>query len=279
MDLEMTRTGSTSLQVTALRQMQSEGTVVDYGAIMICRGGTAVIHIGFSRWTLGPGAVLTLFPNDVVRIEQATADFLVEMLRYDAAILREASLQLEQTVYSLLRKDRCRQNTAVVMDIVNSMFRLLKIYFRQKECACTDALVVLQLKAFFLGFYDWITRNRELMPEEDGTRRTNEIFNLFMETLEKHYRESHDVKFYADRLHITPKYLGTIVRRKTQHTPKVIIDHYVMLQLKLTLRNSDKSVKQIAWEYNFSDVSFFCRYFRLHSGLTPQEFRRTAAGT
>lgn len=274
MDKEMRRTTASSLSVTDLGWMHNESTALDYGAILICRGGSADLHIDFRQWRLSQESVITLFPGDVVMLENVTADFSVEMLRYDAAMLREASLQLEQTVYSMLRKDRCRQNTRVVTAIVESMFALLRIYFEQPDCECVDRLVLLQLKAFFLGFYDYLTRNRDLMPGDEGSRRTNEVFNQFMEMLENCYRQSHDVAFYADRLHITPKYLSTIVKRKTSHTPKTIIDHYVVLQLKLTLRNSDMSIKEIAWDYHFSDVSFFCRYFKQHTGVTPQQFRR-----
>lgn len=273
MDKEIIPTGTSSLSLTRLTSMVGEPCVADYGAIIICRGGRATMHIDFRHWTLERGAVITLFPGDVVRLEDATADFLVEQLRYTPAMLREASLQLEQTVYSMLRKDRCRNSTAVVTQIVDSMFGLLRIYFSQPECECTDRLVLLQLKAFFIGFYDWLSRNPQVMPTDEGSRRTNELFNQFMELLETHYRESHDVAFYADLMHITPKYLSTIVQRKTGHTTKTIIDHYVILQLKLSLRTSPKSVKGLAAEYHFSDFSFFCRYFKRHTGTTPMEFR------
>lgn len=34
------------------------------------------------------------------------------------------------------------------------------------------------------------------------------------------------------------------------------------------------TVKEIAWNYHFADASFFCRYFKSHTGLTPQDYRR-----
>lgn len=177
-------------------------------------------------------------------------------------------------MYSLLRKDRCRTDKQVVTLIIENMFSLLRQYFIQKDCTCLDQLVLYQLKAFFLGFYDWMVRNRHEEPEGYGSRRTNELFNMFMEDIEQYYMKSHDVAFYAGKLNITPKYLNTIVRNMTGHTTKNIIDQYVTLQIKLQLRNSEKSVKQLSWDFNFSDESFFCRYFKLHTGLTPQQFRK-----
>lgn len=262
------------LIVSSLKEWRDDTSVLNYGTIMICRKGSATMCVNFKEWQLFEGAVITLFPNDVVILKDVSDDFSVEMLKYDASLLREASLQLEQTVYQSLREDRCRTESTIVTDIINQMFSLLKIYFIQEDCTCLSQLVLLQLKAFFLGFYDYLYRHPAERPEETGSRRTHEIFNEFMMLVEHQYKESRDVNYYADVLHITPKYLNTIVRRVTKNTPKTIIDHYAILQLKLELQTSGKSVKQIAWEYHFSDVSFFCRYFKVHTGVTPQQMRK-----
>jgi len=272
MDKDILSTDKAQLVVSTLDELRGEQNITGYGAIIICRSGSATIRIDFKTWRLAEGDVITLFPNDVVSLEEVTSDFTVEMLRYDPATLREASLQLERTVYSRLRSDRCRQGKQMVADIINAIFRLLKIYFDQPECKCLDQLVLYQLKAFFTGFYDYIIRNKSEEPNE-STPRVNEIFNQFMELLERDYKQSHDVAYYAHALCITPKYLSTIVKRVTGHTPKTIIDHYVILQLKLALRNTDVAVKQLAWEFHFSDASFFCRYFKQHTHFSPQEFR------
>lgn len=232
-----------------------------------------MIHIDFRQWELTEGAVIVLFPNDTVSITCATDDFQVEILRYDPSMLREASLQIEHTVYDVLRKDRCRTDKPIVSEIVNGMFNLLVIYFRQPECACTDQLVLFQLKAFFLGFYDYIIRNKPALRGISGSRRVDELFNMFMELLGNEYKTSHEVKYYAQRLCITSKYLSMITRRVTNRTPKTIINHHVILQLKLLLRNSDISLKQLSRDFHFCDVSFLCRYFKRQTGMTPQEFR------
>jgi len=270
-----TPTQRVELSTWNMAKWTTESVVLDYGMIIICRFGRASLRVNFSVYDLYEGTVITLFPNDVVSVDTVSSDFLVEFLRYDATLLREASLQLEHTVYSQLREDRCRGNSEVVIDIINTMFSLLKIYFVQSECRCLEQLVLLQLKAFFLGFYDYMQRFPHERTEEAVSRRTRELFDKFMDLLENRYRESRDVSFFASLLHITPKYLNTIVQRITTYNAKTVIDHYAVLQLKLTLRTSSLTVKEVAWQYHFSDVSFFCRYFKQHTGQTPQQFRKT----
>ncbi|MBR1652948.1 MAG: helix-turn-helix transcriptional regulator [Alloprevotella sp.] len=280
MDKETTEDKRAWLTTSALPEWQHEPSVLSVGAVVLCRSGRAEVRVNFDRYKLTRGAVITLFPGDVVHV-RGDADF--ESLTYTAPLLREACLQLEHTVYTLLREDRCRQvppaggvsgGAGIVTSIVEGMFSFLRVYFQQPGCTCLDQLVLLQLKAFFLGFYDYLYRYPQQRPPESGTRRTRELFQGFRQLLEADYRSHRTVQHYAGRLSITPKYLGTIVRGVTGFSAKAVIDHYAILQLKLRLRHSQQSIAEIAWEFHFADASFFSRYFRQHTGLTPGQFRR-----
>lgn len=298
---ELSSQQEASLFRSGLEEWQEGPQVLTYGAILICRKGKAMLNVNYKDWELYEGAVITLFPNDVVELKidgdfkspqtengdckspetengdckspQTANSFQVEILKYNPSLLREASLQLEQTVYSSLRKDRCRQDTPVVTNIINGMFGLLKVYFDQSECTCISQLVLCQLKAFFIGFHEYLQRNPQYRPDEVKSYRVRELFNRFMLLLERDYKISRDVNYYAAQMNISSKYLTNIVSQVTGHTPKTIIDQYVILQLKMHLKRTTQSIKEMAWEFHFADVSFFCRYFKKHTGLTPQQIR------
>ncbi len=288
---ELSSQQEASLFLSGLEEWQEGPQVLTYGVILICRKGKARLNVNYKDWELYEGAVITLFPNDVVELKvdgdckspetengdckspQTANSFQAEILKYNPSLLREASLQLEQTVYSSLRKDRCRQDTPVVTNIINGMFSLLKVYFDQSECTCISQLVLCQLKAFFIGFHEYLQRNPQYRPDEVKSYRVRELFNRFMMLLERDYKISRDVNYYAAQMNISSKYLTNIVNQVTGHTPKTIIGQYVILQLKLHLKRSTQSIKEMAWEFHFADVSFFCRYFKKHTGLTPQQIR------
>ena len=306
---ELSSQQEASLFRSGLEEWQEGPQVLTYGAILICRKGKAMLNVNYKDWELYEGAVITLFPNDVVELKvdgdfkspqtengdckspetengdckspepgdckspQTANSFQVEILKYNPSLLREASLQLEQTVYSSLREDRCRQDTPVVTNIINGMFGLLKVYFDQSECTCISQLVLCQLKAFFIGFHEYLQRNPQYRPDEVKSYRVRELFNRFMMLLERDYKISRDVNYYAEQMNISSKYLTNIVNQVTGHTPKTIIDQYVILQLKMHLKRTTQSIKEMAWEFHFADVSFFCRYFKKHTGLTPQQIR------
>lgn len=100
-------------------------------------------------------------------VSEASADFVVEALIYDSALLREASLQIEHTVYSRLRADCCQVDRPDVTAIADAIFSLLRIYFAGEHCSCLAQMVLLQLKAFFLGYDDYLRHS----PEKSTTRR------------------------------------------------------------------------------------------------------------
>lgn len=298
---ELSSQQEASLSCSGLEEWQEGPQVLTYGAILICRKGKARLNVNYKDWELYEGAVITLFSNDVVDLKvdgdckspqtengdcrspetengdckspQTANSFQAEILKYNPSLLREASLQLEQTVYSSLREDRCRQDTPVVTNIINGMFSLLKVYFDQSECTCISQLVLCQLKAFFIGFHEYLQRNPQYRPDEVKSYRVRELFNRFMMLLERDYKISRDVNYYAEQMNISSKYLTNIVNQVTGHTPKTIINQYVILQLKMHLKRTTQSIKEMAWEFHFADVSFFCRYFKKHTGLTPQQIR------
>lgn len=274
-NVEIKSGNDVSLSVCGLAEWTDRQSVISSGMIMICRSGEAEIRVNFSSWRLVEGSVITLFPNDMVMLTSRSDDFRVEVLEYSASLLREASLQLERTVYFQLRTDRCRTDSRILTRIINTMFTLLRLYFEQPGCICLEQLVLFQLKSFFMGFYDYIYRNPLKASADDGSPRTRELFNRFMMELETHFRESREVAYYASQLNITPKYLNVITQRVTGHAVKQLINEYVVLQLKVELSTRRKSAKELAWEYNFGDLSFFCRYFKQHAGMTPLQFMKS----
>lgn len=264
---ELSSQQEASLFLSGLEEWQEGPQVLTYGAILICRKGKARLNVNYKDWELYEGAVITLFPNDVVELKvdgdckspetengdckspQTANNFQAEILKYNPSLLREASLQLEQTVYSSLRKDRCRQDTPVVTNIINGMFSLLKVYFDQSECTCISQLVLCQLKAFFIGFHEYLQRNPQYRPDEVKSYRVRELFNRFMMLLERDYKISRDVNYYAAQMNISSKYLTNIVNQVTGHTPKTIIGQYVILQLKLILSEARKASRR--WPGSF----------------------------
>lgn len=110
--------------------------------------------------------------------------------------------------------------------------------------------------------------------EDKKNSRGEEIFMRFIELVEKNFRHERRVGWYAGELNITPKYLSETVRGISRRTPSDWIDSYVMQELRVALRNSNLSIKEIAAQMHFPNQSFMGKYFKEHSGMSPKEYRK-----
>lgn len=104
--------------------------------------------------------------------------------------------------------------------------------------------------------------------------RQHVYFREFTNLLGIHFREERRVEYYAEKLHITPKYLGTLVMQHTGRPASHWISLYVMSEAKALLLNTAMSIQEVAFSLNFPNQSFFGKYFKSHQGVTPGEFRK-----
>jgi AraC-like DNA-binding protein len=274
MEQSYTKTKHCELVYKGYGNTDNELHVINHGALFLCQKGTAIFTVNFSQWEICEGKVATFFPGEAVTWKEMSEDFQGIVLRYDSEILREASIQLEYAVYSFLRSDCLIPKEELVNQVIKSIFQKMFFYFNEPDCQCIDTIVILELKSFFIGLNDYLQRHPDKHKLPLKSQRTNELFNHFMEIVEHNYKESHNVQYYADQLFITRKYLNTISIKRTGLSPKKIIDEYIILQIKLTLHSTNKSIKEIASEFHFSDFSLFVRYFKANTGMTPLKYRQ-----
>lgn len=122
---------------------------------------------------------------------------------------------------------------------------------------------------------------RSLMIDIDTETRSESIRNRgghswtlivrFYKLISLHCHEIRDVGFYADKLAITTTYLNKLCHRHALSSPKQLIDSQTVSEIKSCLINTDMPVKTIAARLHFDDASYLSRYFRRHTGLTPEQ--------
>ena len=104
--------------------------------------------------------------------------------------------------------------------------------------------------------------------------RAESIFTEFIRLVEQNFRHERRVSRYATLMCITPKYLSETVKLVSRRTPNEWIDNYVALEIRVMLKNTTKSIKEIAEEMNFPNQSFLGRFLKEHVGMSPSEYRK-----
>jgi hydroxymethylpyrimidine/phosphomethylpyrimidine kinase len=107
----------------------------------------------------------------------------------------------------------------------------------------------------------------------DGNSRSDELYNLFLDALERYYNRYSDVGFYAEQLNVSPRYLGQVTRRTADRSPKSIIDERIMTEIATLLKTSRLPLKDIAQRLGFSSQAHLSRFFRQRKGMSPTEYQ------
>ena len=129
------------------------------------------------------------------------------------------------------------------------------------------------LSVFIQTFYE---KTKQLIPSEDNaavSAITRNIVTRFTGELRQHYKESHQVLYYAERVCVSAKYLTQVIKKELGLTPKEIIDRKLVVESMFLLSKSDMSIQEISNELGFPDQSYFGRFFKRMLGLSPMAFR------
>lgn len=105
--------------------------------------------------------------------------------------------------------------------------------------------------------------------------RKESITMKFLQLVSINFMKEKELKFYADKLLISSKYLSNTVREITNQPPSKFITEALLNNAKILLLNSDNSIKEISNELDFSDQYAFGKFFKKHTGLSPSNFRKT----
>ncbi|KJJ87169.1 AraC family transcriptional regulator [Prevotella intermedia ZT] len=160
----------------------------------------------------------------------------------------------------------------LVSELLNYI-QAVKLKILDLEHEFRRELVATMLKVLIYDMCNVIYRVQQV--EKTGKSRGETIFSDFIRLVEKEYRSERRVSWYAEQLYISPKYLSETIKHISKRTPSEWIDYYVMMEIRVLLKNSKMSIKQIAEELNFPNQSFLGKYFKDRYGKSPSQFRRS----
>lgn len=103
--------------------------------------------------------------------------------------------------------------------------------------------------------------------------RREELLAKFIELLENNYKTERSVSFYADKLFVTSKHLSAVLKEISDKTAGEWIDQRVILEAKLLLRSTGLNIQEISAQLNFANQSFFGKYFKHLTGMSPRDYR------
>ena len=116
--------------------------------------------------------------------------------------------------------------------------------------------------------------NTQVVRASDLQGRSSELYNELLDAIVEHHREASDVRYHADLLNVSSRYLAQVTRRISGKSPKAIIDDYLIHEIELQLKSTDNTVQEIAYRFGFSSQAHFTKFFKKLKGVSPTEFRK-----
>ncbi|MBQ7180720.1 MAG: AraC family transcriptional regulator [Bacteroidaceae bacterium] len=245
--------------------------------LLLCLKGDAEVQCDLQRCRISDNTLFICKPGTILQalgghVEEISAVFMdmsmMERLNISLQKLLPYYSSLEKLTAIPLRESECLRFNMMIgflRDTIASSSQ--QLYYHETVNA--------QMIALSYEFLSIFSQNiiQEEKRDSYSTRR-EDYFRQFINLLGLHFREQRRISYYASQLNITPKYLGTIVMQTTGRPASAWVNEYVMAEARTLLRNSSLSIQEIAYALNFPNQSFFGKYFKAHSGVSPSAFRK-----
>lgn len=240
---------------------------------LLCTAGEGSFEFNGHRYRIAKNDLVVIVGPDRVMDLAAHRDMQVEWFAAENRFLQN---QLPSNNYSIGGSISLNQDPVIPLNddearhILSDFHRLrdrmedrhLQFYHELMGSLCLTMM------------YDIFEAHTRRDASDTHTDRTAIIVKQLMDLLATGIsRTQREVKYYADRLHVSPKYLSATIKRVTGLSVTSYINRHTVPILKKYLDDERLSLTQISEMMNFTSLSYFSRYCTKHLGQSPSEYR------
>lgn len=242
--------------------------------VALCVSGEGEVVIGLKRFLFRKNSLMLLSPNQYVQSFRNEGDVKIMVLGCNLEILENVMPKLSGFMAVLIHNPmesviNLSDNQSLMiqeyMKMIASRLKMQKTPFRRAKLTSLLQSMLSEILEFHYLKIDGTERQ---------SSRKEEILSKFILEVLRNFRSERSVSFYAEMLCMTPKHLSAVCKDITSHTASELIDHYVIMEAKIMLAESSMTIQEIAMKLNFANQSFFGKYFKHLTGMSPSEFRK-----
>ncbi|MEO8589255.1 MAG: helix-turn-helix transcriptional regulator [Flavobacteriales bacterium] len=240
----------------------------DHYFLLVITAGEGMHECDFRPYALEPHTIYSMRPGQVHRLElkvgstgyilQFKADFLATAEQGARLVLRRAG-HIE-----VFRTDAGRYGELLVL-----LDRIARAHAAQQEGHLH--IVRAYLSAFLA---DLVLHAPSPARVSEAKGYTQERLEELLELIETHVHDTKEVAAYAERMHLSAFQLNAIAKAGTGRTCSELITDQIILEAKRYLLATTDQVTQVADRLGYEDPSYFIRFFKKHTGYTPEGFRQ-----
>ncbi len=239
----------------------------------VCLKGEAVFKLNHREYILKPNSIHFYTPGQIFTLVKRSDDLILESLFLSADYVVQLPLPQD---FELLKRMSDEPVRVISEEDVRDLIELHALVVRshRKENSVfresrTKALVfalLMEMSAHFSTIDQQVSSSKS---------RQESLVDDFFKLLFESFRKERKVAYYADKLCLTPKYLSMTVKEVTGYPISSWVNEMVIIEAKRLLKATQLTALQISEELNFPNPSFFGRFFKQHTGITPLEFKNS----
>ncbi|WP_336514438.1 helix-turn-helix transcriptional regulator [Pollutibacter soli] len=241
----------------------------DFYFVLAVHSGSGIHEIDFVQYPVQSNAVFILRPGQVHRLE-LTADTTGFLLEFDLSFYQPKNTIAEHRWKKASGKNYCEIEDARFKKLHVILANIFDEYFLKQE-GYIEAIKA-NLDLFFLEYIRQSKNQNSIVKSESGY--IQERFEEFVRLLETNIAGMKNVSDYADLLSLSPYQLNSIVKTSVGKTVSDLINDQIILEAKRHLIATPAQVKEVADQLGYEDPSYFIRFFKKHTGQSPEAFRK-----
>jgi len=236
--------------------------------VLFLEKGLGEHEIDFVSYTVGDYSVFFMRPGQVHQLTLQTGS-TGYMMKFMPDFYYPKSKESSQLLRKLSNKNFCKLDRKSFNKLHSALTYIFEEYTEKQEGY--EEIIKANLGVFFIE----LVRQRK-NPESISTNSSSyaqERLDEFLELLEIHIATYKHTSEYADMLNLSKYQLNAITKSMLGKTSSEVINEYIILESKRYLLATSNQVNQIAYNLGYEDASYFIRFFKKHTGHSPEAFR------
>lgn len=244
----------------------------DFYLCVLFTRGKGIHTIDFQKFTIEPGAVFFLQPEQVHDWSfEEEAEGWIFFHSENFYKLYSGDSDLKQWPFFQSRSVHPKINLPISLQLKLESY-LEEMYAEYQTNIAHSFLKIANLSQIIYTDLSRIYPQQETTKKSPSTLYTNH-FNRFSKLVDDHFVQEKNARFYASELGLSVKHLHRICVYETGISTSQLIANRIILEAKRKLVAEQKSIQEIAYELGFESAPYFQLFFKKHAGETPKHFR------
>lgn len=256
----------------SLKEMEAAGILNNpdekFIVFILGKQGKCQIHINLKKQALQADSFTILFAGSHIDIE-SDSDFRCEYIYFTFDFMAEFPLVLKPRIAERVGKKPCVILSAEEQENLNRFYELFKQQYNRTHHPSRIEIV----KSLLFIITAEINMIYSKQVVNLGTTHTERLTDQFFRLLHDYALTEHKPAFYADKMHFTVRYLSKVLKQETGKSLNKWVSNFSILAAKKLLKSTCLTSAQIAEEMQFANPSFFAKYFKKHTGMTPVQYK------